>query len=735
MTTRSVNFPYEIFRDSNGEPLENGSIYIGVANLDPVTNPIAVYWDAALTIPAAQPIPTINGYPSRGGSPGVIYADSAYSMLVRDKRGAMIISDPQVDHPIYSADTVYYRQPLTGAVTLPISSKAGESVSLLDFGAVGDGITDDREAIQAAIDATSAAEVTLVIPPRTYVLTAGDAQTGAAAEPVYACLNMRSNMHIAAAPGAVFKLADGQSSNGAPRNCPMFFTNEYLHDITITGLTIDQNGSNNPINNIAHTFAHVLCSGAISGVIAGATRVLIDKCKFLNTPGATCVGMGQNEATSGTISTDWTVTNNLFYNNGLGCYDHSSIYALADRVICTGNIFRSDTMAGLYGGQCSYEVHGADQVFANNIVGNYYQGLWVATNKVSVADNILITGNTLSPVSDYGVAVYRESAPETAIRKVSITNNVIGLSDRATAASFKAGVAITSRYPVDKFLIAGNIVSKVGTTEASALLLIAQQDTATATPHNGIVCSGNFTDGLTHGVFMTTGVNGIGEVIITDNVFRNLVVAGAESETRGIYLERLSGVSEVQRIHISGNRFINDSGAAMTYGIRLQSGVVNDLYLGPDNSYSNVTTNYVEGVTVTTRRGYYPKKAYTPVVTMGTPVTISDGVLEGEYAYRGGWVDVRLYYKIGAGDTVTGGLVSATMPVAAIAGKRYFGTWEIDDVSAGLTYYGTALIIGTDGQLRASTGGVVDSGGVPVSLAVGDVVSIHVTYQANGGEA
>ena len=57
----SVNPPYPIFSEADGLPLENGYIWIGSANLDPQTNPINVYWDAALTITAAQPIRTLNG--------------------------------------------------------------------------------------------------------------------------------------------------------------------------------------------------------------------------------------------------------------------------------------------------------------------------------------------------------------------------------------------------------------------------------------------------------------------------------------------------------------------------------------------------------------------------------------------------------------------------------------------------------------------------------------------------
>jgi hypothetical protein len=43
MAALSVQVPYPVFYDRDGDPLDNGNIYIGVANLDPVTNPIPVY--------------------------------------------------------------------------------------------------------------------------------------------------------------------------------------------------------------------------------------------------------------------------------------------------------------------------------------------------------------------------------------------------------------------------------------------------------------------------------------------------------------------------------------------------------------------------------------------------------------------------------------------------------------------------------------------------------------------
>jgi hypothetical protein len=86
----SVNPPYPIFSEADGLPLENGYIWIGAANLDPQTNPINVYWDAALTITAAQPIRTLNGYAVYQGTPSRFYVNTNYSIRVLNKNGSTV---------------------------------------------------------------------------------------------------------------------------------------------------------------------------------------------------------------------------------------------------------------------------------------------------------------------------------------------------------------------------------------------------------------------------------------------------------------------------------------------------------------------------------------------------------------------------------------------------------------------------------------------------------------------
>lgn len=75
---------YPIFTDKNGDPLEGGYIFIGEAGLNPMSNPQTAYWDSALTVPAVN-IRTSQGYPVYNGSPGRLYVDGNYSIVVQDK--------------------------------------------------------------------------------------------------------------------------------------------------------------------------------------------------------------------------------------------------------------------------------------------------------------------------------------------------------------------------------------------------------------------------------------------------------------------------------------------------------------------------------------------------------------------------------------------------------------------------------------------------------------------------
>jgi hypothetical protein len=230
----SIVSPFPFFTDTTGAPLEGGYLYIGQSNLNPETAPVNVFWDAALTIPAPNPVRTVGGYPSRAGTASRFYAATdTYSITVRNRNHVLVFSAfNQSDAPssvfdistqvitatagqltftlttftyLPGTDTLQvYRNGLrltsvtdyietnsstvtltspaalgdqflfqggavitgdqvpgsgvsfiqagTGAVTRNIQDKARESVSVLDFGAVGNGAADDTDAIQAALN-------------------------------------------------------------------------------------------------------------------------------------------------------------------------------------------------------------------------------------------------------------------------------------------------------------------------------------------------------------------------------------------------------------------------------------------------------------------------------------------------------------------------------------------------------------------------------------------------------
>lgn len=87
--------PFPIFTDVDGDPLDDGLIYVGQDLETPGSSVPSLFWDRDLTIPATSPISTRDGYPSNAGVRSRVYSsESTYSITVINKHGTIVYVSP-----------------------------------------------------------------------------------------------------------------------------------------------------------------------------------------------------------------------------------------------------------------------------------------------------------------------------------------------------------------------------------------------------------------------------------------------------------------------------------------------------------------------------------------------------------------------------------------------------------------------------------------------------------------
>lgn len=257
MPALKVELPFPIFSDIDGNPLEDGYVYIGGANLNPESNPIQTYWDSSLSIPIAQPIRTVGGYASRNGAPGKIYVDAAnFSITVRNKNKTLIWSELDGSGISPNSDGVSFLQAGSGAVDRSVQTKLRESISVKDFGAVGDGIADDSTAILAADTYASSIGKDVFFPSG-----------------VYAAKNLEVTTNWHGEKGSTI------INNGAA-TLYTFASVTTQTDITIKNLIFDGNVSADPASWNSGNYNTF--TGAIALYVYNSSNVLLENCVLRN---------------------------------------------------------------------------------------------------------------------------------------------------------------------------------------------------------------------------------------------------------------------------------------------------------------------------------------------------------------------------------------------------------------------------------------------------------------------
>ncbi len=141
-----VKAPIQQFLDTDGSPLDAGYIYIGASGANPETTPQAVYWDKDGLIPAAQPIRTLNGYPSRDGAVSRFFTSvENWSISVKNKKGELVYSALNTDSGVFDALSAS-----SGAASVGYDN-VSSGLSATNVQAAIDEVKSDSDAIAATV--------------------------------------------------------------------------------------------------------------------------------------------------------------------------------------------------------------------------------------------------------------------------------------------------------------------------------------------------------------------------------------------------------------------------------------------------------------------------------------------------------------------------------------------------------------------------------------------------------
>ena len=299
------------------------------------------------------------------------------------------------------ASAITYNQGGTGAQDRTVQSKLQDTVSVKDFGAVGDGVTDDTAAIQAALNVGGR----IYFPTGTY-----QCNTVTVSNAVYIDFNGSTLRRATSGTKKIFDhtsgnmtmrngIVDGQNT-GIDRGMLIEFEDSNA-TLTLQNMTFQNNCLGYPTPTINQDTDHVY--------VLAAAALYVDSCRFI-----TCSRNGIS-----LVSTTPTVkiTNSFFQNCylfGIDFEPNSAANDMYEHVVITGNTFKNN-------GNHS----ASDAVWASSGTGPIQFAPYGGDTTKLIATNVTFSDNIV-------ISEYTPASPTVApfvklnqIRSLVVNNNVI----------------------------------------------------------------------------------------------------------------------------------------------------------------------------------------------------------------------------------------------------------------------------------------------------------------------
>jgi hypothetical protein len=329
---------------------------------------------------------------------------------------------------------------------LPAQAITAESVSVKTFGAKGDGVSDDRPAIQAAIDSIRAGVVYLPPAPGGYLVKLASKQTS--------FIVLKSHVQLIGMGHPIIRVA--------PSSPPYdrVISSSHCDGCSIEDLTIDANIEANPIKDQHEIYAHP----RIEIVFDSGSGIRIHNVTIRNSSAV-------NSIVTGVPVSELLITHCVFA--GIGddpnhiMHDHSTLYIHAEGAVIDGNLFTS-VRRGAPAAVTAIETHGSGMAVTGNVITDYAAGMNLTGVAPSDSIGNVVHGNTIRGAlvgMEIWSNTYQRHSSGYGIYGLVITgnsitvnqNSYVGAEGNAPAAG---GIIVdpNSNLPVANVVIADNTV-------------------------------------------------------------------------------------------------------------------------------------------------------------------------------------------------------------------------------------------------------------------------------------